>query len=78
MPRTNEGFTLIELIIVLAIAGIVGTIGFNFFSSNTHTDWSTGTTTKCINGYVYVQPTGRYAGQLTQQFGADGKPDRCH
>ena len=71
----QTGFTVIEVVILLVLANIIFGIGWLWINNGSHYDWATGTTTKCVNGYVYVQA--KREGALTQQIGADGKPDRC-
>lgn len=74
----KRGFTLIELMIVLAIAGIVLITSFNFvnFGGSTLSGGFNGLVeTRCIDGYSYVVGQD---GRVTQTLNELGKGVRCN
>jgi prepilin-type N-terminal cleavage/methylation domain-containing protein len=73
-----KGFTLIELMICIAIAGILISIGASFLMGNSNsTSWGINgfTETRCINGYTFV--VGQ-RGHLQQMIGTNGGGVPCN
>lgn len=81
--KSMKGFTLIELMIVIAFILILGTIVCAAVSSHNNSDVSFGfngvVETRCIEGYkVLVSDGGRYGGTRLEQIkDQDGKAIPC-
>lgn len=70
----KNGFTLIEMMIVVAVLAIVGRVGYLAFDNNSQWSLGAGWTRKtCINGMLFVQNHRA----ITQILGADGKGIGC-
>lgn len=68
----NKGFTLIELMIVIAIIGIIASIvGPAIFgaSNNTQFGWGGTTETRCQGGFKVIVGQHGYVQQLLDQNG---------
>lgn len=75
----NNGFTLIEMLILIAIVGILAAVafaGFNTGQGNVSWNLVGGMQqTTCISGFQF---TVNQRGYTTQILGADGKPLPCN
>lgn len=73
--KTNRGFTLIELMIIIVIVMVVGIIGFNFYtgSQNGFSNISAGfngmTESRCIDGYKFTIDRRGFTRQIMDSVG---------
>ena len=71
----QKGFTLIELMIVIAILAIVGRVGIMVASGDTSFSFATGwTEERCIGGFKFIKGT---HGSPVQIMNAEGKGIPC-
>jgi prepilin-type N-terminal cleavage/methylation domain-containing protein len=77
----NKGFTLIEVMIVVAIIGIVSLFAFNITSGTNDVGFGTLRVTptgmvseQCLSGYKFIIDSGGNARQVLDEF---GKGVRC-
>lgn len=75
MSKLSKGFTVIEMLILVAIAGILVTVAYPHLTGkqiNKPTVQNLDTITYCAAGYRFTKSRGE------QMIGADGKPLMCN
>ena len=79
--RNKKGFTLIELMVVIAILGILALIALSHFSSATKQSWNAATKSSLKNAYTAAQafftdsPTGTVTTAILQSYGYTPDPN---